>query len=701
MPPWCIAAIALALCSATPVASSQTVDTSQWTCEFCPFESGHRADYDVGAGNVDDDSAYFDDASGLGDKGVYAIVDGEGAYTSSNHRLQWTVEDLGLDSRYAKLEGARPGTFDYHLTYRELPRREFITTQSIFLESGESSLALPSGWVRSGTTAGFSALGASLASRDIESDRSVFGLGGRYRLADRISFSADYRRQDHDGVGILGGSYFTTSSLLPMPFDYVTDEVDLGIRYALEDGFLSLAWYLSDFENDSGAFGWESPFATAAGAEFAELAQPPDNSFQQLTLSGGYRFDAYRTYLSFSASLGEIEQDEPLLAYTTNANLTTTPPPRSNLDGEIDTTRFAVTVTTRPVNRARINFSYRYDERDNKTPQEVWTRVITDTFVSGDDEPNIPYSYERSSLSLSGDYDLFDSIRVSAGYEHRETDRDFQEVADQDEDSGWGRVRWRPNQIVDVDIKGGASKRDPDRFDESLAVAMGQNPLLRKYNLAYRYREFGELTLTAALPETPLSVTIRGMLADDSYSESELGLVSGDEKALTADLSWAVSDTASVYLNGGVESIESVQLGSESFAQADWRAMNEDEFVTVGAGFRVREIADSIDLSLDYVRSDGNTEIDVPSAGGGQSRFPDLESTLDDLRFRVTYRRSERLEFAASARYQRFETEDWALEGVDPATIPVVLTLGADPYDDDVVIFGLTVRYSPGADSDN
>jgi len=32
-------------------------------------------------------------------------------------------------------------------------------------------------------------------------------------------------------------------------------------------------------------------------------------------------------------------------------------------------------------------------------------------------------------------------------------------------------------------------------------------------------------------------------------------------------------------------------------------------------------------------------------------------------------------------RYEDFSSSDWALQGVDPATIPTVLTLGADPDD--------------------
>jgi len=100
------------------------------------------------------------------------------------------------------------------------------------------------------------------------------------------------------------------------------------------------------------------------------------------------------------------------------------------------------------------------------------------------------------------------------------------------------------------------------------------------------------------------------------------------------------------------------------------------------------------------MRSDGTSKINVASAGRGLSRFPDLESTLDYLRLKLSYHRSDRLELTMNLRYQSLSAEDWALEGVGPATIPVVLTLGAKPYDDEQFIFGLGVRYLIGG-SDN
>jgi hypothetical protein len=46
--------------------------------------------------------------------------------------------------------------------------------------------------------------------------------------------------------------------------------------------------------------------------------------------------------------------------------------------------------------------------------------------------------------------------------------------------------------------------------------------------------------------------------------------------------------------------------------------------------------------------------------------------------------------------YERFVADDWALEGVGPATIPMVVTLGAEAYDYDVFLIGIGFRYFIG-----
>ena len=685
-----------------PAAYGQAVDTSEWACQYCPFEDGYTADYAIGATSVGEDSAYVGDATGYDEEGVYANVDGQGSYARDDYRMRWTLDDLGLDSRALAIEGGQPGTWDYDLAYSELPRRRFATTQSVYVATSDTALTLPSGWVSAPTTAGLTQLGSSLRRTNIESDRALFAIGGRYLPSRRWSVTADYRRRENDGVRLYSGSSFTSSAELPMPFDYVTDEVDIGIAYGADNGFVALGWYLSDFANSNAALSWESPYGLLAAGPTYALAQAPGSRFQQLSLRASYSFPGANTVASISAAMGDIEQDAAFLPYTMNSGLAVDPLPRSNLDGQVDTSNFAFAVTSRFIDKLRVKLSYRIDERDNKTAQAQWNRVITDTFISNEFESNIPYSFERSALSLRGDYDLFDTVRVSAGYDRKDVDRDFQEVAEQTEDTGWGRLRWQPTPALELDIKGGTSRRDIDRYNESFATVLEQNPLLRKYNLAYRYREFGEITLAFAPAERPVSMTLSALVADDSFTRSQLGMLSADEFRLAADITWTVSDNASVYVNAGMEDIESVQAGSGAFAAADWRATHDDDFTTIGFGFHVRNLGanDNFDLAFDYLDTDGGSEIIVDSDVTGLSEFPELQTELAYARLRLSYRSSERMEWNLNLRYQRFLAEDWALEGVRPATMPTVLSLGAQPYSPDVLLVGFGFRYRIGGDDE-
>lgn len=397
-----IAAVAAAMLLAPP-GKAATPDTTAWKCERCPFADGYRADLTVGSTFVSHDAATIGDASGYDEKGGYANVDGDGLYVTAAHRMGWRVEDLGLASRVVEIEGARPGTFDYRLAYRELPRHRFDTTRTVFTRDADNVLALPPVWTLAGTTAGMTDLAASLVSRDTESDRRTLELGGGYQSTSRFRLFADYQRQEHEGYGITGGSYFTNSSQLPRHFDYQTDQLDAGVRYDGERGYLKLAYFGSFFDDRYDAVRWENPFTSVPGAGQGALAEAPDNDFQQLILTGSYRVAMFDTQISFSAATGRGKQNESLLPYTTNPNLVTAPLPAASLDARIDTTNLALTVVSKPLPRSRIKFAIRYDERDNKTPALAWNRVIADTFLSGETEFNVPYGYERLRMNLSMD----------------------------------------------------------------------------------------------------------------------------------------------------------------------------------------------------------------------------------------------------------------------------------------------------------
>ena len=691
---WPLVMLLIALAAGPALA--QRPDTSNWTCQRCPFRTGHAAEYSAGASYLDDDAAHFGDATGYDEEGGYLEFDAAGSLRDGDRQLRWSVEDLGLDSRALELEGGRQGRHAYSFEYRALPRRQFDTTQTVFSEANPNALKLPNDWVRAGTTAGFSTLERDLFGRDIESDRETVAVGGRFLPTDRAHVFAEYRRTRREGTNVQGAAYYTNASLLPRPFGYTTDELDVGVRLRSERSSISAAYYGSFFNDDSLRLDWENPFTSAVGAERAALARPPDSSFQQVVVSGDFRPSRYAATFTYSLATGLMEQDSALLDYTTNPVVPTAPLPRTSLDGRVDTRNIALTVSLNPHQRVRLRAAYRYDDRDNRTPVAQWERVVAETFDTGELTANTPYSFTRGELTLRADYDASSELRLSAGFDDRALDRDYQEVASQDEASGWGQLSWRPNAYVDLRARAGTAKREADDYDTSLAERLDQNPLMRKYNLAYRFREFAEVTVTASLPNKP--VTASGVLrvADDSYTQSELGLLASDDRRFALDLSWSFAESASVYVSLALDRIDSDQAGSERFAAPDWRAAIADEFSSLGGGVRVGALTERLGFAIDYTSGRGTSDTEVIAASGSPGRFPSMKTQLDSWRVQFTYEIAERLQGALELRHQRFDAEDWALQDVGPATLPNVLALGARPYDYDVLLIGLAVQYSLG-----
>ncbi len=675
-----------------PANTSAQVDTSEWLCETCPFDDGYRATIDIGGTGVSDDAARFGNATGYDKKGVYANVGGDGVYANDAYRLAWRAEDLGLSSRVLEMRGGKRGLFDIDISYRELPYRRFDTTSTVFLPSTRGALLLPSGWIRAGTTAGMPTLQSSLRRQNVESDRQILDLGARWRPFDRISLYADFQRQNRDGIKITSGSGFTQASLLPRFFDHETDHIDAGVRYAFDRGHVGVAWYGSFFTHRHNSITWETPFLTAPGAENLRAATAPDNDFQQVSLSGALSAAAWDTVVAFSLATGRGEQNEMFLPYTINPNAGAAALPRVASDARVDTANYSLTITSRPLENGRIRFTYRRDERDNQTPIDDWQRIIVDVFNSGETEQNVPYGFDRSRLDISGELVVWKGIRVSGGYEYKQLKRDNQEVAEQTTDAGWGQIRWRPFGWLDLRAKGGTTERDIDRYDESVAISLGQNPLLRKYNLAYRFRSWGEFVATFALPDARWSFTATARLADDRYNRSRLGMTDSEELHVTADFSIAIGENASVFILLGREEIDALQTGSEQFASWDWLARHDDDFTHIGVGGRWRDSDEKLDLRIDFNRGEGKTSIRLDSLSGGPSVLPVLESTLDSLRIAGNYRLSERFTGTLNLRYERFELSDWALVASD--TLPTILTLGAQPYDYDAWALGLGIRYS-------
>ena len=358
-------------------------------------------------------------------------------------------------------------------------------------------------------------------------------------------------------------------------------------------------------------------------------------------------------------------------------------------------TRADLSLSSRPLERLRLRGAASYDERDNDSRQAAFTSIVhTDLFPVGRGSHQSRLRLRAHARQRLGGLRRLRRPHVGVGGEWRTTDRTGTavEVTGEEVLDGWGRVQWRPSGYLGIVLKGGAEEREPDQYDVDVAVGYGQNPLLRKYNQAYRYRSYGELVGNVAIGSLPLSLGVNVHYGDDSYMRSALGLVSGLDRRYGADLNWTVSENISAYASAGREKIDARTTGSSIFAGPDWTGEVKDDFETYGAGMNAK-LSDRLGLTLDYTYADGDSNTALQGAGSGQ--FPTVKSELSSFKAAVTYGVNERADLRLAWWYETLKTSDWAYTP-QPAALPTVLGLGIDPYNYDVNYVTLSLRYRFG-----
>jgi len=684
-----------------PTAFAQEMpDFEKWECKRCPFPAkGLDGEAGASALNVSDDSARFGDYTGLDESGAYLNADADLLYRAEGgYTVSVLARDLGLDSRALAVEAGHRGRWMVDLSWDEIPRRLDDSVETVFSGIGSRQLTLPSSWVRGNFTSDLAALDASLRGFELGWDRKTLGLGFEFVQSERLRYELEASTQTKQGSGLTWGSFIGTAADLVKPLDYQTDRVDAALIYSGVNWNLRVGYYGSFFSNQDTSLTWENPFN---GPDRGRMAMAPDNLYHQGMISGGYRFDTWDTTLNASYARGRMENTDSLLPYTINPAIPAQPLPVAEYDGQADTTHTNLRLSARPNRRLRLTGEYRSSERDNKSKQYEWLLVQADAFQSPS-ALNPVYSYETRDLSFSADYRYSRVVQFGAGWLSKVRDRDYQDVTRTEEDGTWARVRFRPIDQLGLGLRAESTSRDAREARATPFVGAGsaQNPLLRKYYLADRDRDL----LQAEADFTPagrFSIAMRFETARDRYDQSQVGLVSSDYDQYSAEASVRVGEKLAVTGYFSRENYDSRTIGAASFlapnlAPPNWAGETEDQHDVYGVALNWPGLADGkLDLRADLTRADTRGEYRIEDPLGGMAdAFPALQSKLTGLQLMADWRFDERWSLNAGWRWEKFEADDWATDGVGPATISNVLTFGADTLDYDVNVFLLGFTYS-------
>ena len=544
--------------------------------------------------------------------------------------------------------------------------------------------------------------GLSLRTYEVETERKTVGAGIRLPVSD-WQFDVSVRRQEKDGTGIIGGAIGSgfgtgfggmTASQLPMPISYTTNELEAKARYEKHGGNVELGYYYSGFSNEYQTLSWQNPFdqpgvGLGNPSPVGQLALPPENSFHRLSLSGGYQFNK-TTRFAGSVSVGRMLQDDTFAPLTVNPELSYLPgPPRDSLDATADIVDAFLRLVSRPMPKLSLNASYRYHERDDDFDPMAYNYVVADSRLNGV-VTAAPFGYYSHDVSLSADYRFNSWSTLNLDYDYRQRSRRYAE-AEHIRTSQNGidaRLRLRPMDTLSVSFHGGWADRNGSDYEQPAA----ENPLLRKYYLADRIQG----KVGAGLSYVPREDIVLGVTLDylnDDYNETVIGLTDAGHRILAFDASYIPTERLSFHAFFSYEDISSRQAGSVTEDLPDNWTDISDRIGTGGVGVEYLLPGDRWTVGLEYAESHGTSETDVRATTEEVSPFPDIDSRLRTVKLRAEYQVDDRWSVNAAWWYSRFKSTNWALDGVEPDSVPGLLLSGVESPDYDVNTLMLSATY--------
>jgi len=694
----------------------------------------------IGAYYLDDDSFRYGKYSGLTDKGGYALVDfklEKRPDPKSDDTTRWRFQGwrLGLDSRRVEFDYHQQGKQRFKVDYREIPNHRFDDGLTPFRQQAPGVWNLPTGWEldpHKTTTGSFLTLQESLVDLSVDTKRRRLDLAYDRKLSSAWNMEIDFRHETRKGERTLGSIFGWTfanprSVILPAPVDQNTDTLEAMFAYRSTRLQFGLGFYASFFSNDEETLAFQNPYghltswaeSVAFPGSQGRIALEPDNSYIQFKAHGGVHLNS-TTRLAAAFSYGQMEQDDTLLPYSINPDLVVhTPLPRASADAKINTTMINLRLTSQLVRHLGLAVNYHYDDRDNKTPREIYPYIGADSQDQRDFEDgqiNRPYSYTRSKADAVLTYRFAGVVRFKAGFEYSDYSRDFQEVEDSDETTWLGGISFRGWNMALLKFDYRNSSRDVSEYVANAPLINSfpgntiepdefqNHPLLRKYYLTERDRD--EYRVRADLfPSEQFNVGFAGSYSKDDYEAGFFGLNEAKIRTWTIDAGWHPQEHIALtgfYTNeeyDASQSSRSIQNNnSPGDPENDWFADTGDSVDTYNIALSFTEVgADrgwkGVEFGMNYTYSNTVSIIDVVAVSEDTDPLPDLISKMQTFSIWGSVAVGDHSSIRLAAESARLKTRDWGLDGVDPDTLDWVLLLGQNAANYDLWLVSASWSY--------
>lgn len=664
-------------------ANTDKVKFDKWECKRCVVETGVNGTVGVGVGYNDSDD--IRSANAFAAENEFAgKVDADLTYVGkSGYRATVEADNLGMENGRLDINAGKVGQYNLNLNYRQIATYKTDSAMSPYLGIGGDDLTLPDNWQTAGSSQDMSELYNSLNPLELSLKRKRAGLGFAYQGEELWSTYVNYQREDKTGLKQASGSFFNQSMMLAEPVDYTTDTIEAGVKLKGDNWFTAINYNGSVFKNAYSQLGFDNAFnPTFGAATHGYMSLDPDNEAHTVSLMG--QMNLSQTIMSARVHYGQMTQDQAFVTSGYGYQV-----PTESLDGKVDMTGVNLKLVSRISRSVRVNASYDYSDRDNKTNIEEWTQISIND-VNGQVAYNTPYDITTQRAKLGVDYRINRGMKLEAGYDYRTDERSYQDRETTDENTLWTKFRLSSFENWDMWIKGSYGQRDGSQYQASEWTSSESNDLLRKYNLADRKRTMIEARVTHN-PTDSLTLDLGTRYAIDDYDETQIGLTESTDLSYDASITYMLSDDMTLTAFYNRQNIESEQAGSSSFSAPTWTGVVEDQVDVIGAGWSYNNLMEKkLRLGVDYTysNSDSNTQVTQGITGD----YGDYYAKVHNINIYGQYQATEKMALRVDYKMEKYEDND-AGNDIAPDGIWNVVGFGSNSHDYNAHLIMLSMSY--------
>ena len=438
---------------------------------------------ELGGGGVSHGSYKFGEYNGLEDQGAFGIASfhlaGGGAYDGTDAtRWHLNATDLGTAARSADADYGVQGRFRLNFKYDEIQHNVWDSYNTPYLGAGGNVLTLPSSWqvpivpansaaaanarglsgavtaadvlvggtLRAPTAAQLAQAAAiqaadlpSFSAYNLATTRDRYEIGANFLVAPKWELSATAKHETKTGSQAQSTVTQATGEVavtLPNPIEYRTDQVNVSFGRRSSKDFFQLEYDGSVFHNDVPFLRW---------TEWADLtrtmtmSEAPTNQMHQLTATAGGTFWETTRIVAFG-SYSRMTQDEAYQYDIAQVPLVPGTSPRALVVDEAANLR----ISSRPLKRLSLDLAFKYDERRNETPVNIYGFYDNNSAAAGtimapfaaalgvpaaqlgsnvNINENLPFSRKVTQIDADGQWHFVPGESLKLGYQYQQLAR--------------------------------------------------------------------------------------------------------------------------------------------------------------------------------------------------------------------------------------------------------------------------------------